>query len=65
MVVPLVGCLIVFISLWFLVIASSAIRETLGINKGLTFVIVLIAIVTINIVNGIMGAVTALFTAFG
>lgn len=65
MVFPLAGCLTVFIGLWFLVIASSAIRETLGINKGLTFAIVLAAIVTISIVNGIAGGITAFFTAFG
>lgn len=64
-VFPLTGCLTVFIGLWFLVIASSAIRETLGINKGLTFAIVLAAIVTISIVNGIAGGITAFFTAFG
>ncbi|PWH12341.1 MAG: hypothetical protein DDG60_13730 [Anaerolineae bacterium] len=59
---PFASCLLFPISLWFLVIASSAIRETLGISKGVTFAIVLIAIVAIFIINGIMGAVIAIVT---
>jgi hypothetical protein len=38
--IPTVGLIA---SLWFLVTGSSAIRETLGIGKGLTFIIVIIS----------------------
>jgi len=39
--IPMIGFLA---SLWLLVTESSAIRETLGIGKGLTFLIVMISI---------------------
>jgi len=44
--IPFIGLIA---SLWLLVTASSAIRETLGIGKGLTFFIVLISVAILDI----------------
>ena len=44
--IPYIGLIA---SLWLLVTASSAIRETLGIGKGLTFFIVLISVAILDI----------------
>jgi hypothetical protein len=44
--IPYIGLIA---SLWLLVTASSAIRETLGIGKGLTFFIVLISVAIFDI----------------
>ena len=55
--IPMVGFIA---SLWLLVTESSAIRETLGIGKGLTFLIVMMSIVAILaysiVVSGILAA---------
>ena len=44
--VPYIGLIA---SLWLIVTASLAIRETLGIGKGLTFFIVLISVAILDI----------------
>ena len=44
--IPYIGLIA---SLWLLVTASSAVRETLGIGKGLTFFIVLISVAILDI----------------
>ena len=46
MYVPYIG---IIAPLWLLVTASSAVRETLGIGKGLTFFIVLISVAILDI----------------
>lgn len=61
--IPIVGLIFSF---WLLVIASSAIRETLGIGKGLTFFIVIMSIVAIFAISlSISGAVLALVLSTG
>lgn len=50
-----------FFSLWLLVTASSAIRETLGISKGLTFFIVLMSIVGIFAIAAVIGVAALAF----
>lgn len=55
---PYVG---IFFSLWLLVTASSAIRETLGISKGLTFFIVLLSIVGIFAISAAIGLAALAF----
>ena len=52
--VPYIGSVI---GLWLLVTESSAIRETLGIGKGLTFFIVLISIVAIFVISFSIGGI--------
>ena len=52
--VPLIGFIA---SLWLLVTESSAIRETLGIGKGLTFLIVMISIGAIIAYSFVMGGI--------
>jgi len=58
--IPIIGFIA---SLWLLVTESSAIRETLGIGKGLTFLIVMISIAAILVysvvVSGILFALMA------
>lgn len=50
-----------FFSLWLLVTASSAIRETLGISKGLTFFIVILSIVAIFTISALIGLAALAF----
>ncbi len=50
-----------FFSLWLLVTASSAIRETLGISKGLTFFIVILSIVGIFAISASIGLAALAF----
>ncbi len=52
--IPWIGILF---SLWLLVTISSAIRETMGIGKGLTFFIVIFAIVVTLLLPGIIFSV--------
>jgi hypothetical protein len=56
--IPIIG---VIASLWLLVTESSAIRETLGIGKGLTFLIVMLSVGAILVYSVIVsGALMAL-----
>ena len=59
--IPMIGFLA---SLWLLVTESSAIRETLGIGKGLTFLIVMISIGAILaysvVISGILFALISI-----
>ena len=58
--IPIIGFIA---SLWLLVTESSAIRETLGIGKGLTFLIVMLSIGAILVYSVIVsGALMALMT---
>ena len=58
--VPIIGFIA---SLWLLVTESSAIRETLGIGKGLTFLIVMLSVAAILVysvvISGILFALMA------
>jgi hypothetical protein len=51
-IVPVIG---IYVGLWFLVTASTAIRETLGLGKGLTFFIVLLAILATVVTQILIG----------
>jgi hypothetical protein len=57
---PIIGF---FASLWLLVTESSALRETLGIGKGLTFLIVMLSVAAILlysvVISGILFALMA------
>ena len=57
--IPLIGILF---GLWTLVTISSAIRETMGISKGMTYYIVILSIVVNFVIIGIM--VTTLIGLF-
>ena len=54
---PIIGF---FASLWLLVTESSAIRETLGIGKGLTFLIVMLSVAAILVYSVVISGI--LFT---
>lgn len=60
--IPIIGSII---GLWLLVTESSAIRETLGIGKGLTFFIVVISIVAIFAISFSIGGIVAALMIIG
>ena len=60
--IPYIGSII---GLWLLVTASSAIRETLGIGKGLTFFIVIISIAAIFVISLSIGGILAAIMLIG
>jgi hypothetical protein len=54
--IPVLG---VALGLWLLVIASSAIRETLDIGKGLTFFIIIVSLIVIFAISFLQTSIAA------